>query len=106
MTKVNREVEELHKVLVEYCQSFSEGYVVESGVDFTKFDKAIKNFRSQTRNDLLREIMEEMPRKKPSRDPIINTYSDDYQRAFNKAIDQVNTLLERKLSTVKGKCLN
>ena len=55
--------------------------------------------KSQTRNDLLREIIEEMPKRKK----VSETGDYNPDDGFNDCHDQVNTLLERKLSTVKKK---
>jgi hypothetical protein len=56
---------------------------------------------SQTRNDLLRELKEEMPKKDNYDNDEFPTYNNGSKDGFNNAIDQVNTLLESKLSTVK-----
>lgn len=73
---------------------------------------------SQTRNDLLRELMEEMPKKSPFISQLcqnrnLNDYCGTCEQAwedcscparntgFNDCHDQVNTILESKLSTVK-----
>ena len=67
---------------------------------------------SQTRDDLLRELLEEMPKKKlivgiPTEpegnlvQDMINLRSLSQVESFNEALDQVNTILEGKLLTVK-----
>lgn len=58
-------------------------------------DGIIARVKSQTRNDLLREIMEEMPKKRVVDISDSRTIWQD--EAFNLAIDQVNTILERKM---------
>lgn len=69
-------------------------------------DGIIDRVKSQTRNDLLREIMEEMPKKKE----VWQKYGgddgwghfDDFREihlldGFNQAISQANTILRSKL---------
>lgn len=108
MTKVNREVEERIK------ESFKKGYIkgaLDKEWGQTTADEEIEKVKAQTRNDLLRELLEEMPKEKimggNQYDKVGRHLScgQSYEicqcKGFNQAIDQVNTLLERKLSTVK-----
>lgn len=120
MTKVNREVESnprrygkstfVDNTFIASCEAdkaveyHHPKYVVLSR-------KAYENL-SQTRNDLLREIMEEMPKidylalmiewhESEQRQRQFVTADDYVIFKYRSALDQVNTLLESKLSTVK-----
>lgn len=103
MTKPNGwedKLDELQKRMDEY----TNGSCPMCGIK----PKEIKNLISQAilsaKENLLREIMEEMPKEKD----IVYANGDLRELAnyhekigFNNHHDQVNTILERKLSTVK-----
>lgn len=105
MTKVNREVEERIK------ESFKKGYikgVLDKEWGQTTADEEIEKVKAQTRNDLLRELLEEIPKKKsivgiPTEpegnlvQDMINLRSLSQVESFNEALDQVNTILQSKL---------
>lgn len=97
MTKVNREwAEELDNLIDNDYWSYPED---ERSMIFTtgKIKDFISNLLSQTHNNLLRELMEEMPKTPKSNGHLAQEWIDGH----GYAIDQVNTLLERKLSIVK-----
>lgn len=100
MTKVNREWE------IEYDPIYLGKLCAQTNlVERIGFvDKYVIKLLSQTRNDLLREIMEEMPKYVTKGKAKLKSQQDFYECAvdgFNDALDQVNTILESKLSTVK-----
>lgn len=109
MNSLNRDWEEFEKLLYTYfrcgeCEVASEKqgkevFCVNCQWDkeqlCDKFSQAILS----AEENLLREIMEEMPKKKVQaiKHGLIEAKID----GFNDCHDQVNTLLESKLSTVK-----
>lgn len=99
MTKVNREVEERIK------ESFKKGYikgVLDKEWGQTTADEEIEKVKAQTRNDLLRELLEEMPKKEREDDGDLefeekSSYERGLIRGRNINIDKVNTILQSKL---------
>lgn len=95
-TKVNREWGEVFFEQMKTVRGLSASqYMKVRDI----FEEIIPKVKSQTRNDLLREIMEEMPKPMKMK-PAEETGSHagwGMVTGFNDCHDQVNTILERKM---------
>lgn len=95
--------EEINDLWIEKSEVVSSNGVAFSALKYKDFmeilDSELEKVRQETRKEAFEEIMEEMPKKKVQaiKHRLIEINID----GFNDCHDQVNTLLESKLSTVK-----